>query len=240
MDGGGLGGGSGTTVGHGYDGSAVGADGPGDGGGGGGGGKANPGDSDGGSGVDLDAQKAKAGVVRLAAGAPLSADGLDPPDGSGNLASGKVLTAPDFRYDKTGLPRYVDGNKAVFSAMSYDVEGKTDAYGSSAAILTNNSFDDTVSWYKKNLPAGWSSETIGDLNQLGAVAQQFSPEKIMQMLAGGGTAKPDAPPAPTAAADRIRLSLFSPPAGTKGELGIMIVQKGDKPVEILMKTHVKP
>jgi len=44
----------------------------------------------------------------------------------------------------------------------------------------------------------------------------------------------------TAAADRTRLSMFSPPAGTKGDLGVMIVQHGDKPVTIMMKTRVSP
>jgi hypothetical protein len=48
-------------------------------------------------------------------------------------------------------------------------------------------------------------------------------------------------PAPaTAAADRIRISLFKPPPGAKNAPGIMIVQKGDSPVEALLQAHVKP
>jgi hypothetical protein len=127
--------------------------------------------------------------------------------------------------------------------MSYDVEGRTDQYHSSSGILTTSSFDDAVSWYRKNLPPGWSSSSISDLNRLGAVAQQLSPGKIMQMMAaqGDATAVKSAAEIPAnAATDRTRLSLFAPPAGTKGELGVMIVQKGDQPVEIMMKTHVSP
>jgi hypothetical protein len=64
----------------------------------------------------------------------------------------------------------------------------------------------------------------------------------MQMIAGAKDATPvsSAEIPATAATDRIRLSLFSPPAGTPGDLGVMIVQPGDKPVEIFMRTHIKP
>jgi hypothetical protein len=106
--------------------------------------------------------------------------------------------------------------------------------------LTTSSFDDVVSWYRKNLPPGWSSSTISDLNRLGAVAQQLSPDKIMQMMAAQSDATAVKSAAETPATDRTRLSLFAPPAGTKGELGVMIVQKADQPVEIMMKTHVSP
>jgi hypothetical protein len=81
------------------------------------------------------------------------------------------------------------------------------------------------------------------LNRLGAVAQQLSPDKIMQMFAdpNGGTPEKSAGDIPaTATADRIRLSMFSPPAGTKGDPGVMIVQRDGKPVTILMKTHTSP
>jgi hypothetical protein len=212
--------------------------------GGGTGGKGNPGDSPNGPDSDPDAKKrTEAGVWRLAAGAPLSANSVDVPQTNGKDTSVKVLSAPDFRYDKTGLPRYPDANTAVSSAMSYDVEGRTDQYHSSSGILTNGSFDDVVSWYRKNLPPGWSNSTISDLNRLGAVAQQLSPDKIMQMMAAqsDATAVKSAAETPaTATTDRTRLSLFAPPAGTKGELGVMIVQKGDQPVEIMMKTHASP
>jgi hypothetical protein len=240
MTGGGQGGGNGTTIGHGYDGSAVGAKGSDD-GGGGTSGSSKPGDSPNGPDIDIDVKKAELGVARLATGAPLADSYGDAPSAQGNSASVKVLSAPDFTYDKTGLPRYLDQNKAVFSAMSYDVPGRTDTYGSGSGIVTASAFDDVVAWYRKSLPPGWSNSTIGDLNRLGAVAQALAPDKIMQMISASSNAPTaisvgDIP----ATADRTRLSMFSPPAGTKGDLGVMIVQRGDKPVTIMMKSHISP
>jgi hypothetical protein len=242
MTGGGTASANGVTVGHGYEGSATGAGGSDD-GGGGQGGKSKLAAGPNGPDSDHEAKRMQSGVWRLAAGGPLSPNGSDVPPGQGKDSSIKVLSAPDFRYDKTGLPRYPDANKSVSSAMSYDVEGSTDKYASSSGILTTSPFDHVVSWYRKNLPPGWSSSTVSDLNQLGGVAQALSPDKIMQMVAAPNDAAPvksvgDIPA--TAAADRIRLSMFAPPAGTKGDLGILIVQHGDEPVEILTKAHVSP
>jgi hypothetical protein len=234
---------NGTVVAHGGKGSAVGADGSDD-GGGGGGGKSKLAAGPNGPETDPEAKRMEGGVWRLATGAPLSTDGVATPQPSAKETPGnKVLTAADFRYDKTGLPRYPDANQAVCSAMSYDVNGRTDQYGSSSGIVTGSAFDDVVDWYRKNLPPGWSNSTISDLNRLGAIAQQLSADKIMQMLAApqGVTPVKAAGEIPaTAAADRMRLSLFKPPAGTTGDLGAMVVQQGDKPVEIFMKTHVAP
>ena len=242
MVGGGNASANGTTIGHGNVSSAAGASGADD--SGGGGGISNPGTSPNEPQSDPDAKKrTEAGVWRLAAGAPVSAAGLDQPQSNGKDASVKVLSAHDFSYDKTGLPRYLDANQAVFSAMSYDVPGRTDTYGSASGIVSGSAFDDVVGWYRKNLPAGWSNSAVSDLNRLGAVAQQLSPDKIMQMFAApnGGTPEKSAGDIPaTATADRIRLSMFSPPAGTKGDPGVMIVQRDGKPVTILMKTHTSP
>ena len=240
MAGGGSASANGVTVGHGYDGSATGAGGSDD-GGGGQGGKAKLTDSPNGPDSDQEAKRMQSGVWRLAAGGPLSPDGSEVPQGQGKDASIKVLSAPDFRYDKTGLPRYPDANKSVSSAMSYDVEGSTDKYSSSSGILTTSPFDDVVDWYRKSLPPGWSDSTLGDLNRLAAVAQALSPDKIMQMVAAPNDAAPAksvVDTSATAAADRVRISMFAPPAGTKGELGVLVVQHGDQPVEILMKAHV--
>jgi hypothetical protein len=242
MAGGGKGGGDGTTVGHGYDGSAVGAAGSDD-GGGGAGGKSTLADSPNAPAVDPEAKQLETGVWRLAAGAPMAPGSGDVLQGNGQDDSVKVLSAHDFTYDKTGLPRYLEASKDVFSAMSYDVPGRTDTYGSAGGIVTGSAFDDVVNWYSKNLPAGWSNSTVGDLNRLGAVAQALSPDKIMQMLAAANNAAPaktaeDIPA--TAAADRMRIAMFSPPAGTKGSLGVMVVQHGERPVIIMMKKHIEP
>jgi hypothetical protein len=243
MEGGGPGNANGITVGHGNDSSAEGANGSDD-SGGGGGGKSKPSDNPNSPGTDPDAKKrTELGVLRLAAGGPLTPDGVATAQSPGKDVSIQTLSAPDFTYDKTGLPRYLDSNKAVFSAMSYDMPGRTDTYGSSSGIVTGSAFDDVVSWYRKSLPPGWSNSTVSDLNRLGAVAQALSPDKIMQMLAAPNDAAPAKSvgeiPA-TAAADRMRLSMFSPPPGTKGDLGVMVVQHGDQPVAIMMKAHIAP
>jgi hypothetical protein len=239
LQGGGTGGGSGVTVGHGNDGAAAGSDGSDD-GGGGGGGKSKVADIPHTPDADPDAKLMESGVWKLATGAPLSDGGLNTPEQNPGSASVKVLSAPDFRYDKTGLPRYPDANTAVFSALSYAAEGSTDRYGSSSGIATSSSFDTVVAWYRKSLPVGWSNTNIGDLDQIGALARQLSPDKILQMSTAAGQAQPvDNAPA-TDADKRTRISMFSPPERTKGDLGVMIVQKGDKPVQIFMKTHVQP
>ena len=243
MTGGGGGGASGTTTGQGYDGSAAGAKGSDD-GGGGQGGNSKLGDSPNDPYKDSDPKKqTESGVWKLAAGAPLSPNGVDTQQDNGSLGSVKVLSAPDFRYDKTGLPRYPDANMANFSAMSVNAGGAPDRYGSSSGILTTSPFNEVVEWYRKNLPAGWFNSTVGDLNQLGAMAQQLSPDKIMQMLSapdGSGQGKSLAETPATAVNRQLRLSIFSAPPRTKGDLGVMIVQQGDKPVQIFMKTQVQP
>ena len=156
----------------------------------------------------------------------------------------KSFSAHDFTYDKTGLPRYPDAVQAVVSSVTYDSPDRTDTYRTGAAIVTASSFAAVVDWYQKNLPGGWQSTTAGDFAQLGAAAQQLSAENILKMLDAGAQGGPAPSPltaAPaTAAADRIRISIFKPPAGSPNDRGIMIVQKGDHPVEALLQAHVKP
>ncbi|HEY4213758.1 MAG TPA: zinc ribbon domain-containing protein [Steroidobacteraceae bacterium] len=243
MSGDGHGSANGTTVGRGRDGSAVGASGSDDGGAGLSGSSTIAGGPNGAV-TDPDARKStQAGVWRLAAGAPLTLGGTDAPMDQGKDATIKVLSAPDFSYDKTGLPRYPDSNTAIFSAISYDQPDRIDAYRSSAGIVTGSTFDDVTTWYRKNLPSGWSATTIGDLNRVGAVAQALSPDKLMQMLAASSGTTPaksvgDLPA--TATAQRLRLSMFKPPQGSQGDLGVLIVQRGDEPVTVMMKTHISP
>jgi hypothetical protein len=178
----------------------------------------------------------------LTHGKPLGlGDGDDPPTEDPMV---KSFTSRDFTYDKTGLPRYPDAVKAVASTVTYEPAGQTDIYSTGAAIVTDSSFDTVVAWYQKNLPGGWQSSTVGDFGQLGATAKQLSPENMLKMLSAGaqnGAAADSFTPAPpTAAADRIRISIFKPPAGAKNAPAIMIVQKGDRPVEALLQAHARP
>ena len=103
---------NGTVVGHGNDSTATGASGSDDDDDGGSGGKGNPSQAPNGPESDSAARKrTEAGVWRLAAGGTLSADGVDTPLTSAKAASDNFLTAHDFRYDKTNLPRYPESVK---------------------------------------------------------------------------------------------------------------------------------
>jgi hypothetical protein len=158
------------------------------------------------------------------------------------LPQGKSYSANDFTYDKTNLPRYPDAVSAVVSSISYEPES-TDTYSTGAGIVTASSFDTVVSWYRQNLPPGWHDMTIGDMQQL---SKQLSVQSITQMLGAQPASDPAAAgaassaAAPTAAADQIRISVFSPPAGSKAKSGVMIVQHGDSPVEALLQAKVAP
>jgi hypothetical protein len=242
-DGSGSGGGGsasagGDTHGRGYEGDYQGAAGSAGGGGGGGG------STDSNSGGTLhsrDAQDSlRTAVIRGAAG--------DSPDGAGQGAkppadvTGKVLSAPDFTYDRTGLPRYAGAIQNVQSALVYSKADDTSDYGSSAGIVTGDSFDTVVAWYKAHLPPGWQNESLPDLNQ---VRQQFTAENIAKMLTAAGNSGATDPPAPPAAAAgdpaaREAIALFKAPPGTAGKPAILIAQHGEQPVTILMSARSTP
>ena len=241
MEGGGKADSNGTTVGHGYDGSAKGASGSDD-SGGGASGTSKPGGSPNGLDADPESNRIASAVARLATGTALADSYAADTSEQGKSRDVKVMSAPDFSYDKTGLPRYPDQNKSVYSAISYPLPGRTDVYGSGSGIVTGSGFEDVVAWYQKSLPPGWSNSATGT-DQLETVAQTLSPNKIMQMLSGSSdatTAKQVGENHAADAAERTRLAMFSPPAGTKGEPGIMIVQRGDRPVTIMMKNAIPP
>jgi hypothetical protein len=147
----------------------------------------------------------------------------------------KVLSAPDFTYDRTGLPRYPQGVQRVASALSYPDPNDSDIYGTSAAIVTDDSFDTVVGWYQSHLPAGWRSQNIGDLARL---AQQLSPQNLTKMLSGSSSGAEPPDPTTSAAGDRMQISIFTPPAGVQGKPGVMVVKKGDDPVMAMLKAQI--
>ncbi len=181
-------------------------------------------------------------LLRLAAGKSLSGAGADDEPPAMPVPQGKSYSARDFSYDKTNLPRYPDAVTAVVSSISYGPDGRTDRFSTGAGILTSNSFDTVVGWYRAHLPAGWHELTIGDM---GRMSRQLSPENLGKLLgqATGGTESSGAPAdrdAASAAADRLRISLFEPPAGSPNKTGVMIVQHGDQPVEALLQAKIAP
>jgi hypothetical protein len=71
---------------------------------------------------------------------PVDSTGIGVPDPPG----GHVLKASDFRYDKTGLPRYAQSVSTTGSTL-YHAAGST-AYHSTAAIITSSRFEEVVDW----------------------------------------------------------------------------------------------
>ena len=173
-------------------------------------------------------------VMQLSRGGALG-PGADEPDPQTD--GNNTLAAPDFRDDKTGLPRYPDAVSGVVSAYTYGPGGQQDVKGSSVVIVTGSSFDTAVAWYVKNLPAGWRAQTVGDFN---ALAQQLSVENLGKMLGMGAGAEdhPASAPAPPAG-PQIKVSIFTPPKGTANDPGVMIVQKGQESVKIFMKVNLR-
>ncbi len=177
-------------------------------------------------------------LLRMAQGKPLN--GGDPDDAAGAPdPQGKSYSAHDFTYDKTNrrairMPSLRGQFRVVRSRRPHRPVQHW------RGILTNSPFDDVVGWYRSHLPAGWHDLTIGDLGQM---SRALSPENIGKLLgqgAGGADASTSAPDggAASAASDRVRISLFQPPAGSPNKTGVMIVQHGDQPVEALLQAKI--
>jgi hypothetical protein len=150
---------------------------------------------------------------------------------------GQVLKAADFRYDKTGLPRYAQSVRTTASTL-YHAAGSS-AYHSTAGIVTSSRFEDVVDWYKGQLAAGWNAQVVGDV---GALAQQVSIGNILNTLTAA-TQNKDATPSnelPSTMSTKApstneqSVAMFSPPPNSVGDPSIMIQQSTDHTVEITM------
>jgi hypothetical protein len=231
------------------------------GGGGGGGGNSTSGAGAGGS-ADGDADLKSGGSVDGKGG-----PGTDPPGSNVNAAStagkliskmaggdtpngdpvndtatpqpppGTVLTAKDFSYDSTGLPRYANGVQAVVSAVATDtIRHKKSTL---VAIVTNDSFDSVVTWYKGHDPAGWHAQSMGDID---AVAKAMSPQAIMGMITGaanGQTPDTAAISAAQTASGGNSVAIFNPPNQSADSRSIMIVKRKGHPTEIMMSKKLQ-
>jgi hypothetical protein len=161
------------------------------------------------------------------------------PDSKGvpDPPGGQILKAADFRYDKTGLPRFAQSVSTTASTL-YHAVGSA-AYHSTAAIVTSSRFEDVVDWYKAQLPAGWTVQAVGDV---GALAQQVSIGNILNTLTAAtqnpgatpGNASPGTAPTSAPSANAQGIAMFSPPPNSVGDPSIMIQQGRDRSVEITM------
>jgi hypothetical protein len=104
-----------------------------------------------------------------------------------------TVTAPNFEYDLTGLPRYSNVTRSM-SGLSTRKDVRADT-GTVAAMLTPDSFDSVASWYHTHVPSGWRETKMGNMEQMAA---QLSPQNLAKMLsaavsgapAGGSSATP--------------------------------------------------
>jgi hypothetical protein len=182
-------------------------------------------------------------VGQLAQGVAPYGAAMNPPQDDPTTRT-KSLVAYDFTYDKTNLPRYPDNVREVASSISYSLDSKTGErsgpYGTGAGIVTNSSFDSVVDWYRKNLPDGWQSSSIGDFGQL-SQATQGPAGDLMKLLKGEmpGSSPTSGNPGP--APPKVRVALFKAPNAGAGSPGstIMIIQKDDKPVSVYLQSDVK-
>jgi hypothetical protein len=58
--------------------------------------------------------------------------------------------------------------------------------------------------------------------------------------ADGSAAQPGSAASAAAPPEKLKISIFRPPAGSRADTGVMIIQKGDQPVQAFMQTNVKP
>ena len=150
----------------------------------------------------------------------------------------QVQRAKDFRYDKTGLPRYPLAVSTTGSTFAYDY-GSSGSYHSSCVILTSSRLPEVIAWYKAHLPPGWTTQGAADVAALG---QQVSVDSIMKALTAAtqstgtpATAAASATqPAAAHADNALSVAMFSPPPGTAGEPSIMIKQAAGQAVQITM------
>jgi hypothetical protein len=168
-----------------------------------------------------------------------------PANGQADPPPGQILKAADFRYDRTGLPRYAQSVSTTGSTLYHAADSAN--YHSTAAIITSSSFQDVVDWYKRQLPAGWSVQLVGDV---GALAQQVSIANIMSTLAAATQAKSGAPagtpqsappPGTANAANAQSIAMFAPPADAQGDPSVLVQQSKGGSVEItLSKDGTEP
>jgi hypothetical protein len=150
---------------------------------------------------------------------------------------GTSLTARDFTYDSTGLPRYSSGVREV--ASGYATDTVQHRKSTMAAIVTNDSFDSVVAWYKGRVPAGWHAQSMGALD---AVAKSLSPQAIMGMLTGAVNGTPVDTTAMSAAMKKnegTSVAIIKPPNETADPRSIMIVKQKGKPTEIMMSKKLQ-
>lgn len=102
-----------------------------------------------------------------------SNDSKDKPDGT-------MLTAADYRYDKSGLPHYPNAEKVASgtdATSAAAIAGSNTKVFSITEVLTDDTPDAVADWYEKNVPPGWQRISMPSAE---AMAQATAQSKTTQ------------------------------------------------------------
>jgi len=147
-----------------------------------------------------------------------------------------TVTAPNFTYDLTGLPRYSNVTRSM-SGLSTRKDIPADT-GTVAAMLTPDSFDSVASWYHAHAPSGWHETKMGNMEQ---VTAQLSPQNLAKMLSAamnGGPAS-DSTAAPSQAVPGHSVAIWTAPDNDAHRYrGIMVVTTPGEPTRVVLKRSV--
>lgn len=171
------------------------------------------------------------GIIKTAEGRTTGSSNVKEDSTPAGPPPPNLQMAHDFSFDSTGLPRYSSGVTGIASGISTDtVRHKKSTI---ASIVTTDSFDSVVRWYKGKVPAGWHSSQIGDTQ---AMTKALSPDAIKNMISGAMSGGPVDTASITAAQSGhgTGVAVFEPPNQTTDPRGIMIVSKPGHPVEVVM------
>jgi hypothetical protein len=176
---------------------------------------------------------AKAVVTGLGSGTSgLGVGSADAPIGP----SLDTATAPSYRYDFTGLPRYANVSRVVSGiGTRKDISADT---GTVAAMLTADSFESVSAWYGAHVPAGWHEQKIGNMGQ---VAAQFSPQNLTRMLQSAMSGEPtsDTAVSPAPAAPGLSVALWTAPDNDAHHYrGVLVTSAPGVPTHVILKRSV--
>jgi hypothetical protein len=147
-----------------------------------------------------------------------------------------TVTAPSFKYDLTGLPRYSNVTRTM-SGLSTRKDVPADT-GTVVAMLTADSFDSVASWYHTHAPAGWHEMKMGNMEQMAA---QASPQNIGKMLSAyvNGAPASDSSAAPANAAPGHSIAIWAAPDNDPHHYrAIMVAAAPGEPTRVVMQRSV--
>jgi hypothetical protein len=147
-----------------------------------------------------------------------------------------TVTAPNFTYDLTGLPRYSNVTRSMSGLSTRkDIPADTSTV---VAMLTASSFDSVTSWYHTHVPSGWHETKMGNMEQMAA---QLSPQNIAKMLSAyvNGASASDSSAAPADSAPGHSIAIWTAPDNDAHHYrGIMVATAPGEPTRVVMKRSV--